>query len=147
MYTLNEATGTVTRVSDGAVCAPAQSVDDPLFVEYAAWIAEGWTPTVVRTTPFDVAQFEAGMNKAIYDLLNGTAAALGYGTEQTEPFVSAMTYVTSAHATRGPQAVALRDWRDAVWDYCTTVKAACLAGTRAIPTPDQLLAELPDLSV
>jgi hypothetical protein len=44
-YTLNLSTGNVTRDSDGAVVAPAQSVDDPLYVEYIAWVNAGNAPT------------------------------------------------------------------------------------------------------
>ena len=49
-YIINTATGEVTRDSDGGtVVAPAQSIDDPLYVEYMAWIAAGNTP--VEYTP------------------------------------------------------------------------------------------------
>lgn len=44
MYTINAHTGVVTRDSDGVVCAPAQSVTDPLFVEYIDWVHAGNTP-------------------------------------------------------------------------------------------------------
>lgn len=44
MYTINAHTGVVTRDSDGAVCAPVQSIEDPLFVEYTNWVNAGNTP-------------------------------------------------------------------------------------------------------
>lgn len=48
-YTINLVTGIVTRDSDGAQVAPTQSVDDPLYVQYTAWVQEGNVP--VEYTP------------------------------------------------------------------------------------------------
>jgi hypothetical protein len=44
-YTINLSTGNVTRDSDGVQVAPAQSIDDPLYVEYVAWVTAGNLPT------------------------------------------------------------------------------------------------------
>lgn len=52
-YTLNLSTGIVTRDSDGAVVAPAQSIDDPLYVEYIAWVNAGNAPTEYTPPPAD----------------------------------------------------------------------------------------------
>lgn len=49
MYTLNIATGIVTCNSDGKQVAPAQSVDDPDYVAYGAWVGAGNAPTEVNT--------------------------------------------------------------------------------------------------
>lgn len=43
-YTINTAEGTVTRDADGKVVAPCQSADDPDFVAYCEWVAQGNTP-------------------------------------------------------------------------------------------------------
>ena len=42
---------------------------------------------------------------------------------------------------------ALRAWRSLVWAHCYQVLADALAGTRAIPTAAQLIAELPALDL
>ena len=47
MYIINTSTGIVTRISDNKQVAPAQSTDDPDYVEYVAWVAQGNTPTEV----------------------------------------------------------------------------------------------------
>jgi hypothetical protein len=53
-YIIYERLGTVVR-SDGVTVSPAQSVDDPNFVEYQNWIAAGNEPTIDNTTdPNDV---------------------------------------------------------------------------------------------
>jgi hypothetical protein len=36
-------------------------------------------------------------------------------------------------------------WRDACWTAGYTVLAECEAGTRAIPTVDELIAEMPSM--
>lgn len=48
MYTLNLSNGCVTRDSDGAQVAPAQSVDDPAYVEYVTWVGAGNQPNQVQ---------------------------------------------------------------------------------------------------
>lgn len=51
MYTLDVTTGLVTRDTDGVVVAPAQSADEPNYVAYAAWVAQGNAPTTVASEP------------------------------------------------------------------------------------------------
>lgn len=50
-YILNLATGVVTRVSDGTQVAPAQSAEDPLYLDYTNWITSGNQPTLVNIPP------------------------------------------------------------------------------------------------
>ena len=50
-YTINIATGVVTRDSDGKQVAPCQSVNDPDYVAYIAWINAGNAPVVVDIAP------------------------------------------------------------------------------------------------
>lgn len=47
MYTINQSTGQVLRVSDGTQVAPAQSTMDPLYVEYIQWVDAGNQPTIL----------------------------------------------------------------------------------------------------
>lgn len=56
MYTMNTAMNTVTRDSDGKVIAPAQSVDDPDYQAYIAWVEAGNQPTIVNDAPSQPAQ-------------------------------------------------------------------------------------------
>lgn len=51
MYTHHHATGTMTRDSDGKTVAPAQSVDDPDFVAYIAWVTAGGLPAEDHSQP------------------------------------------------------------------------------------------------
>lgn len=48
MYTINIATGIVTRNSDNKQVAPAQSSDDADYVAYVTWVGAGNAPTEVN---------------------------------------------------------------------------------------------------
>jgi len=47
MYTVSISEGTVTR-DDGVVVAPCQSIDEPDFAAYIAWIVAGGEPLIVE---------------------------------------------------------------------------------------------------
>lgn len=59
---------------------------------------------------------------------------------------SVCTYVTSTNPKFKAEAEACVAWRDAVWTRCYAIMDDCMAGKRTIPTPDELIAELPELS-
>lgn len=46
MYSIYHETSEVIRDSDGVVVSPAQSTDDPAFIEYIEWVEQGNEPTV-----------------------------------------------------------------------------------------------------
>lgn len=49
-YTLNVATGVVSRDSDNKVVCPAQSAEDPDFIAYSTWVGLGNQPTQVNVS-------------------------------------------------------------------------------------------------
>lgn len=52
MYTIILDQGIVIRDSDGVIVSPADSVDNPDFIEYNTWAqTEGNYPTVLDTDP------------------------------------------------------------------------------------------------
>ena len=46
-YIINSNTGYVVRTSDGVIVAPAQSIEDPAYVEYINWVNAGNSPTYI----------------------------------------------------------------------------------------------------
>ena len=48
-YTVVLDEGIVIRDNDGKIIAPCQSVDDPDFVAYGAWVNAGNEPTTLDT--------------------------------------------------------------------------------------------------
>lgn len=47
-YTLNIATGVVSRDSDGVVVCPTQSAESPDFIGYTTWVGQGNHPTEIN---------------------------------------------------------------------------------------------------
>jgi hypothetical protein len=74
--------------------------------------------------------------------LDDTARAFGY-----DNIVSAVSYVGSSIDLWNAQGAAFRNWRDQVWAACITVRSDVLGGQRAVPAPDELLAELPQPNI
>lgn len=57
--------------------------------------------------------------------------------------LSLCTYATSLNPVFSAEGQAGVEWRDAVWSYCYAELDKVIAGTRARPTPDDLIDELP----
>lgn len=67
-------------------------------------------------------------------------------TRNYNGILSCCSYASStdpAFAAEGAAAVA---WRDAVWRHCYDALADYEAGNRSLPTPEELIAELPALN-
>ena len=58
---------------------------------------------------------------------------------------TACTYSTSTDETFKAEGTACVAWRDAVWRKCYNILAEVKAGTRPIPTLEEVIAELPVL--
>lgn len=78
---------------------------------------------------------------AIQSLIDGTAQERNYDSGN-----SCVSYVGDPNATYDGEATAFRDWRSSVWTYAYGELAKVQAGTRAQPTVEAFLAELPALT-
>ena len=58
---------------------------------------------------------------------------------------SACSYANSTDTTFRAEGLACVAWRDACWRKCYEIQAAVIAGTRSIPTAEELITELPAL--
>lgn len=83
------------------------------------------------------AEVQAALEGAVQAHLDARAMERGYSN-----ILSAASYATSKSPKFGPEGVAYRDWRDAVWTYCYAQLAAVEAGARTIPSADALIAEI-----
>lgn len=87
----------------------------------------------------ELAATKADLTNAVQLMLDQTAQVRGY-----DGIISAISYADEnavpAFAVEGK---AFRAWRSNVWAACLTVLAEVEAGTRAVPTKDELLALLP----
>lgn len=64
------------------------------------------------------------------------------GERQYDSVASAVSYVTSTNPAWQAEALALRDWRDAVWVFVFSALAAVQAEKRVAPSVTGLLAEI-----
>lgn len=76
--------------------------------------------------------------KAVQNHLDSTAKERGY-----EGIISLCSYKGSTDATFNKEGTAGVVWRDLVWRTCYTICDEVLAGTRAVPTAEELISELP----
>ena len=81
------------------------------------------------------------LTSAIQSMLDEKAKERGY-----DSILSLCTYATSPTAKFAAEGQAGVSWRDEVWAKGYTILADVEAGTRSIPTVDELLAELPDFA-
>ena len=79
------------------------------------------------------------LTSAIQSTLDEKAQERGY-----DSILSLCTYATSTIAKFADEGQAGVSWRDEVWAKGYAILADVESGARAIPTVDELLAELPD---
>lgn len=77
---------------------------------------------------------------AVQSHLDSVAQSRGY-----DNILSAATYAISLHPRFSVEGVKARDWRDAVWQVAYQAMVDVEAGLRAVPSADELIAELPIL--
>ena len=75
---------------------------------------------------------------AVQAHLDTGAKTLGY-----DGILSACSYATSTHLPFSSEGKSCVDWRDAVWLYCYSELDKVKNGTRALPTVEQIISELP----
>lgn len=88
--------------------------------------------------PYDESTIKQQLVNAIQVYLDNEAQAHYY-----DGILSLCSYATSTNLKFGPEGLAGVAWRDACWALGYAVLAECEAGTRTIPTVDELLAEMP----
>lgn len=96
------------------------------------WV-QGWQ--IVPWTPEEI-QF--ALTDEIQQHLDATARTHSY-----DGILSLCTYATSPNPKFAAEGQAAVVWRDACWTVGYQILAECQAETRAIPTPEELIAELP----
>lgn len=84
---------------------------------------------------------EAEAQAVVADHLNAVASERGYDT-----IISACTYALSATPQFKAEGEACVTWRDAVWIKAYQILGEVQAGARPIPTPEELIAELPPMN-
>lgn len=102
-----------------------------------------YTPPSPPTAEEQAVLIQNELVAAIQHFMDDKAHDKGY-----DNLLSAVTY---ADEPVNPQfqkdGIAFRVWRSKVWEYCYAQLAAVKAGTRTAPTAEQLISELPVLTL
>ena len=75
-------------------------------------------------------------------MLDNEAQKLNY-----DSCLSVCSYVNTGIAKFDNEGQAFREWRSAVWAKGYEILDECLSGTRAVPNEEELLSELPKLTI
>ena len=123
------------------------------YAECAKWCNENGTATIEdkgdyyecveivapEPTPEEI---QEQLTKAVQKYLDTTAQKLNY-----DNCLSVCSYVDTGVAKFDEEGVAFRQWRSAVWQKGYEIVDAVKAGTRDIPTEEELFAELPTIQL
>lgn len=121
------------------VAASLQWVDAPDDVSHDTHEFVGGVVAVKPPPPPPTPeQIIAALTNAVQRHLDSTARTRNY-----DGILSLCSYAASANPKFGPEGLAGVAWRDAVWAACYAILADVQGGQRAVPTADELLAELP----
>lgn len=106
---------------------------------------EGYTPTWngedwELVPPPTEAEIQKKLTDAVQEFMDKTAQEKNYDNIHT-----ACTYIDSGNEQFDKEGAACRAWRSAVWAKCYEILAQVKNGERAIPTAEELIAELPEL--
>ncbi len=98
-------------------------------------------PTAEELQAAEEARIRQEMTQTVQEHLDATAREKNY-----DGILSLCTYATSTNTKFAAEGQAGVEWRDAVWDKCYTLLAEVQAGTRPIPSKEDLLLMLPSFN-
>ena len=102
-----------------------------------------YTPPPPPTAEEIAAATQKELVAAVQHFMDDKAQVKGY-----DNILSAVTYADESSMPEFQRdGIAFRAWRSAVWSYCYEQLAAVKAGSRTVPTTDQLISELPELTL
>lgn len=113
-------------------------VDEATYRNWTRYKFENGSLTLLPPTAIDPMLIMRSLTDAVQAHLDATARERGY-----DGILSLASYAASTHPPFSAEGRAGLDWRDAVWGYCYQVLADVQAGNRAVPSADELIAELP----
>lgn len=126
------------ETSNGSQHFSTDLADVQPFID--AYNAEAARLAAIVAPPPTPEQVVANLTSAVQAYLDTTARTRNY-----DGILSLCSYAASAHPKFGAEGLAGVAWRDAVWAACYSIMADVQAGTRAVPTAAQLLAEMPPM--
>jgi len=102
------------------------------------WIGGSWVDEEAAQLEADLAaQTLSNIEAAIDRHITATAQAKGYNSTE-----SCLSYIGDANPQWDAEAAAFKAWRSQCWEYVIAEQAKIDAGTRAVPTPEEAVAEI-----
>lgn len=99
-----------------------------------------WTAEEAKKQIAALEATQQQLTQAVQDHMDSTAQTKGYDNIHT-----ACSYYNSTDHIFATEGQACLQWRDKVWRTCYNILDEVKAGTRKIPTAEELIAELPVL--
>lgn len=98
-------------------------------------------PAPVEPTPPTEEEIQQQLENGVEAYMNSKVAEKHYDSIDT----CIGRYLNSPNEQYRKEATAVMEWNTAVWDKCWAILAEVKAGKRAIPTLEEVIAELPTL--
>ncbi len=120
------------------------SIDGCYYLEDYQKDKQGRMMLIVRQLPIYIpteAEIQDQLEKGIEAWMNTVVAEKHYDSIDT----CIARYTDSPNPKYAAEAKAVKDWNTEVWDKCWGILAEVKAGTRGIPTLEEVIAELPKL--
>ena len=132
---------TATDESSSPVCPEGyiEMLEDRPSIEHLAQADGSWVKHEATPEQMQVA-LQKQLTDAVQCYMDAKAKERNY-----DNILTACTYATDPNPKFAAEGQACVEWRSKVWASCYTILAEVLAGEREIPTPEELLAELPQL--
>jgi len=82
MFTLNIATGVVTRNRDGKVVSPCQSYHDHDHLAYVNWVESGGVPETIDAPEMSIDQLKAARQSAVDSIVVTTSSGRSFDGDE-----------------------------------------------------------------
>ena len=106
------------------------------------WDSDGY-PFLAAPRQLTVEQVTAALTASVQSHMDSQARACGY-----DDIKSAVTYADEPAVPKfQAEGLVFLEWRSLCWAHCYAAMAAVHLGERAIPTAEELIAELPPLAL
>lgn len=136
-YTLEELP---KLLQDGYIEISQEDCELYATLDYAYDFETGAPKMLPTPEPPTEEEIQRQLTAAVQAYMDKTVQQRGY-----DNILTACSYVNSTDHIFAAEGLACVQWRDAVWRKCYDMLAEVKAGTRAIPTAEEVIAELPVL--
>ncbi len=106
------------------------------------YVADNFDALILKAKLVEISQVKATLEKAIDQHIDKVAKDKGYGRVDVSPSAACLGYASYTNQYQA-EAVAYGEWIASLWPVVHQIMADVQAGTRDVPTTEQLIAELP----